>query len=1395
LTGNFSPRVSNYRYSTGAWYCDYNANRTVTTDKKVFSPVINGSGYSNMQASFNYIMGGDASNYFYFGYSLDGSTFVPIGSPYYGVSTKTLATVTLPSACNGVNFYLGFEFVCGASTTISPTFSFDDVSVAAPTPVSFSWTSSSTPAFSSSSQNTTDTHTVNGETYTMTATNSYGCPASATTSAITVTHVDAPTGSDHQSFCASVNPTVAYLIANGTVIKWYEASTGGSPISTGQALVDGHHYYARQTPGSCESATRLDVLVSLVASPAIVTVASSGTYCGSTVLTASSAGTGSTIYFQGPTSGNTSTGAPSFVETVTTSGTYYFRARTNDALGCWGPEGSATVIINPLPNPVTVSVFSSGLNCGTATLHATTNGSPGNSGTIYFQGTTSGGTSTANPGASHVVNADGTYYFRARSTAGCWGQEGSYTVTIVPVPNAPTGNPIQYFCPGFSVSNIAVTGTSIIWYADGTTTAPLDPGTGLVDGVHYFATQTINGCESPRWEVEIHIAIPQAPTGPTTQWFCATDNPTVGQLTANGEAIQWYADASGGDPLSLSTPLVNGIHYYATQFMYGCQSTDRYDVIAVLNNVVPIDPITGGSSAICVNTTSVAFADATPNGVWSITNGSGSASINNAGVVTGLSGGTVTVNYTVTVGSCTSSVTTTLLIHSLPTVAPITGTFGICVGSTSQLADATNGGSWAGNNTNTAVISTYGLVNAIAVGTTSVTYTVTDGNSCVNHATQEISVYPTYSFTENAGICKNGTLLWHGQSLSSAGTYNAHYTSIHGCDSNFNVNLTVYPFYTFTEAHSICEGATYNWHNQNLTTAGSYTAAYTTIHGCDSIYYLTLTVNPKYAIDESQTICQGEPFTWHGLSPTATGVYTKTYQTHLGCDSIYTLTLTVNPVATHTETHTICQGETYTWHNQSLTIGGPYTAQELNAYNCYDTYNLTLTVNPVATHTETHTICQGETYQWHGQNLTIAGPYTAQELNTYNCYDTYNLTLTVNPVTTHTETHTICQGDVYVWHAQDLTVAGPFTAQELNSYGCYDTYNLTLTVNTVTTHTETHTICQGETYQWHGQNLTDAGPYTAQELNAYNCYDIYNLTLTVNPVTTHTETHTICQGETYDWHGQSLTDPGPYTAQVLNAYNCYDTYNLTLTVNPANTYTDNQTINEGDTYVWRGQNLTTAGTYTDYALNSYGCTDTYILNLTVNPLTKTLTVKAFLEGLYIGSGTMKQAQDVGGARWLPGVSDVVTIELHDATSPYAVAYTFGNLDISTGGIVTTNTIPATITGSYYLVIKHRNSIATWSADPIDFSSSAIDYDFSTSASTAYGSNLKTEGGGVYAIYAGDANQDGIVDGSDMAAIDNASTAVMVGYHTEDLNGDGIVDASDMAIIDNNSTAVISTRKP
>jgi hypothetical protein len=60
-------------------------------------------------------------------------------------------------------------------------------------------------------------------------------------------------------------------------------------------------------------------------------------------------------------------------------------------------------------------------------------------GTRYWQGVTSGGTSTATPGSPNSVSAGGTYYYRPNNN-GCWGAQQATSVTVA----TPTGNPAVF---------------------------------------------------------------------------------------------------------------------------------------------------------------------------------------------------------------------------------------------------------------------------------------------------------------------------------------------------------------------------------------------------------------------------------------------------------------------------------------------------------------------------------------------------------------------------------------------------------------------------------------------------------------------------------------------------------------------------------------------------------------------------------------------------------------------------------------------------------------------------------------------------------------------------------------------------------------------------------------
>ncbi|MBK9639428.1 MAG: hypothetical protein IPO63_17095 [Bacteroidetes bacterium] len=78
---------------------------------------------------------------------------------------------------------------------------------------------------------------------------------------------------------------------------------------------------------------------------------------------------------------------------------------------------------------------------------------------------------------------------------------------------------------------------------------------------------------------------------------------------------------------------------------------------------------------------------------------------------------------------------------------------------------------------------------------------------------------------------------------------------------------------------------------------------------------------------------------------------------------------------------------------------------------------------------------------------------------------------------------------------------------------------------------------------------------------------------------------------------------------------------------------------------------------------------------------------------------------------------------------------------------------------------------------------------------AYGDNQKEVEPGVWAIYSGDINQDGVIDIFDQVVLDNDLSNFAFGYVLTDLNGDSVVDITDQAILDNNLANFISSITP
>jgi len=148
------------------------------------------------------------------------------------------------------------------------------------------------------------------------------------------------------------------------------------------------------------------------------------------------------------------------------------------------------------------------------------------------------------------------------------------------------------------------------------------------------------------------------------------------------------------------------------------------------------------------------------------------------------------------------------------------------------------------------------------------------------------------------------------------------------------------------------------------------------------------------------------------------------------------------------------------------------------------------------------------------------------------------------------------------------------------------------------------------------------------------------------------------------------------------------------------------------------------------------------------------------------------------------IGDTVTVLLRNATAPFEVVDSAKTKTDSEGKGTFEFSNAENATG-YYLVSKHRNSLETWSASGNSFVLNKLAYDFTSSASQAYGNNL-TSKGEKYCLYSGDQNQDGIIELEDILNIFNDMNNFVSGYAASDVTGDSEVDLSDLLVSYNNT---------
>jgi Secretion system C-terminal sorting domain/Bacterial Ig domain len=578
--------------------------------------------------------------------------------------------------------------------------------------------------------------------------------------------------------------TISSAAAKGTVALGTTATSDGGTVSTtgftytpttGMSGID--NFTIQISDGFQTSTTTFTVTINPLPTVAAIGGSASGVCVGSNItLTDGTAGGTWTT-----TTGNASVTSGT-VNGVTAGSDVVSYTVTN---ACGPTSMTYPVTVNPLPDAGTISGATSVCAASSTPLTDV----PGNPGTWS---TTTGNASVSGTGSMSGVSA-GSDLVSYTVTNVCGTDYATYNVTVNPLPNAGTISGSSSVCVDASTP-LSDGGDPGTW-SNTTGNASVDGSgnvTGVASGSDVISYTVTNGCGTA-YATQPMTVNPLADPGTITGIPSVCVSGTTSLFDATGSGI-WSASNTNAsvDASGTVTGNVAGLDIisYTVTNVCGPESA----IITVNVVTTPTAGTITGPTAVCQGA-NISLSNTTPGGSWSASNTNASVG-SSSGLVTGVTGGSDVISYTVVFSCGTAYATYNVTINPLPSPAGITGPATVCVGGVVIYSDVTSGGVWTATNS-TASVSSLGLVTGASAGMDTINYNVTNGCGTVA-ATKVVSVQanvlPSVTFGAAPGFTTcPGTLVTYTSSPVNGGSSPTYIWAVNGVDMSTSAAFAYTP--------------------------------------------------------------------------------------------------------------------------------------------------------------------------------------------------------------------------------------------------------------------------------------------------------------------------------------------------------------------------------------------------------------------------------------------------------------------------------------------------------------------------------------------------------------------------------------------------------------------------
>jgi gliding motility-associated-like protein len=968
---------------------------------------------------------------------------------------------------------------------------------------------SSGPANTSTAQNATHTFATPG-TYnvTLTITEASGCTVS-TTQAVTVLMGPSVSFALPTATCENTSLPFDAVVGTGTASVYWNFGDPASGNGNTSELINSHHEF--DLPGSytvqlialgingCTNVYTDNMTITPNTLTGNIATSPPSPLCeGETTTLTAPAGGVSWAWSNSGINHNI---------TVSTSGVY--TVTLTDATGCTYTPPPAPVDVFGEPNGIIKAVEYNEFGQPVAFFENNYSVCEGDDVFLVVQGSTNNTYQWSNGSTGTEIEFSedkgnllpiGTHNFTVTvtdNTTGCTATEGPFTVTVNPVPTVTISSvPSGFICEN-TTATLSVNGPNATYNYQWNTG---EAGTSItvVAGGTYFAT-AINqfGCKGISNEIDIHNApdIDLVPAGCHTR--CEPDTmclPTVPDIAS----YQWLFN---GSPMpapngTLANPIFSQSGEYSVVLtdIYGCTSTSAaltLDLFPGFGDII-------GDVYFDVNGSGT--IDAGDTLVSGVNIFLGNSSMNLDTVTSTVANGYNFVDiladdYTITLDTLNLPpgweavlVSTTVTINGCDVVEQFDWLlFENCVTTVASVQlSACPGGSADYNGT------------PVPTGS-SQDFMLTNYLGCDSIVTVTVSPLPTSTGTETFDACPGTSINYNGTDVAAGTSQDFSLVNYLGCDSIVTVTVNPLPAPTSAVSLTACPSSFADYNGTMLPPGSTTDFLFPSSQNCDSVVTVTVTALQTSASTVNLSACTGEMADYNGTMIPAGASQNFTLTNWLGCDSVVTVMVAELQASTGTEALTACPGTSATYNGTMVPAGASQDFTLTNWLGCDSVVTVTVSALPAGTLVIDGVACEGDFFDYNGTQIAAGASQTFYETNQWGCTDTVIVAVMELPTNTSTEQLTACPGTTITYGGMTLSPGDVQSFAFLNQFGCDSLVTVTVLASQTDTTQVALQVCEGETIDYNGQQISAGEQITWIGTNQVGCDSVVYVSVTALP--------------------------------------------------------------------------------------------------------------------------------------------------------------------------------------------------------------------------------------------------------------------------------------------------------